>query len=339
MTRASILFLFLLCACSLELADKRACVEKFDCNAGWSCMDSMCVKDAVDADGGDGDGGDGDGDAGPPTQGLESLTLWLKADVGAMREQGKPATDGDQVRIWLDQSPRRFDASQFYVDLRPTWSEAGGPNGGAALLFDGDDDHMTLGDNFIFSEKRGMFFFLVIKSETDVPWPREASDPIVLNFGAGANDDFCLMYDVNTIGMRAASILTEYYDHTFGQHGNWVLATYQVVFKDYMRVRINGEEEGSKGAPTVERITGAEISESHIREKYAGPVTIGGQSKTLDDDNRFLTGAIAEIRIYDDALTSADRNTVECELAATYGIKLRHACGPGVAEASLDLLY
>jgi hypothetical protein len=333
MKSLSVLLLALCAACSLDLSHKRACTAQSDCNPGYQCAMNTCVRSHANQGDGDGDGdldgGTGSNDAGAYDGGArdEKLALWLRADMGVLDRDRNPAPDGELVRVWQDQSMNGFDAEQFFDDYKPTYSATGGPNGQPAILFDGGFKHFTLGANYIYSRPNasGMEFYLVIRSTKDLVEdhkvdPGHLGDSMVLSFGSGGNYDYALFYDLLNIGLRASIKQTDYLFH--GQASHWVIATYEVHFKSDIRVRINGEEVGGKEAKPVIKLTADEINEAPTREKEAGPVTIGGQSKTDNDDYRFLTGGIAEILIFDDELGPLDRDAVECELSKKYGIAL-----------------
>lgn len=86
-------------------------------------------------------------DPGLPPSSVSGLTLWLKADAGVYSDAGvTPATDGNTVQQWNDQSGGGFNFTQATAGNRPTFktsiSAAGGQNvvrfGGAT-----DNDFMT----------------------------------------------------------------------------------------------------------------------------------------------------------------------------------------------------
>jgi hypothetical protein len=309
--------LALLCGCSLDLSNKLSCTKQADCNDGWACSAGTCMR--VN------DGLDGDLDP------AKSLTLWLKADVGVLNADGMPAAPGEQIKTWQDQSGRGFDAKQIPTNYQPTfWPDGGpggGPGGGPVVAFDGVDDILSLGDNYIFSDKLGMMFFVVVRSDLQRPEPKSGvndpykTDPFLMSFGAGGNNDWALFYDFDTISFRATTTQTDYTPHTVGA-GNWTILTYQLVFKKDVRVRVNGEEVVWETAELVPRLTAEEIAESPNRRSDGGPVIIGAQSKTEATDNRYFGGAIAEIRIHDNAMYPDDRDAIECELSLAYGIPL-----------------
>ncbi len=71
-----------------------------------------------------------------------SNELWLKADRGVIRDDGQAAADGDNVRIWKDQSGNHADAQQLSSANQALFS-ANVPGGMPALGFDGANDRYT----------------------------------------------------------------------------------------------------------------------------------------------------------------------------------------------------
>jgi hypothetical protein len=291
-------------------------VERRD-DAGTEGDDAGTERDAATPD-----ASEGSRDAGSDGP----LALWLRADMGVLDLEGGPAATNGRVLRWVDQSARSFDATQDTEGARPTFAPEGGPNGGPAVVFDGTDDCLTLGANYIFSSNLGMTFFMVVRSDLQVPEPphedgASSSDPFLASFGAGSNEDWALLYDFDTVGFRAAARQVPYTAHEVGQ-GNWAILTYQLVFGQDMRVRINGEEVVWDDAVLVTQLTAAEIGEAPNRQPQAGPVVIGAQSKLEAAIHRYFGGAIAEVRIFDDALTASARDALECALSKAHGIAL-----------------
>src|SRR5690349_10327479 len=117
----------------------------------------------LDADTPDSRDASDDAASGEPA-GDARLALWLRADRGVLDAQGEAVAANGRVLRWVDQSARGFDATQEIDGEKPTFVAEGGPKGGPALVFDGTDDCLTLGANYIFSDKLGMTFFLVVRS-------------------------------------------------------------------------------------------------------------------------------------------------------------------------------
>lgn len=69
-----------------------------------------------------------------------SMGVTLIAEFDASRgcevSAGVPATNGQTIQFWRDQSGNSRDASQATAGLRPQWFATAGPNGRPAVLFD-----------------------------------------------------------------------------------------------------------------------------------------------------------------------------------------------------------
>jgi hypothetical protein len=72
-----------------------------------------------------------------PAQNITGPRLWLKADEGAYTNNGiNLATDGQTIQQWNDRSGNNFHATQADASKRPTW-QLNAFNGKPALWFDG----------------------------------------------------------------------------------------------------------------------------------------------------------------------------------------------------------
>jgi hypothetical protein len=109
--------------------------------------DAPATDDASAGAGGGGTGGSGSGPFDAPTDPIdptvptEGLLLWLRADRGVTVEEGR-------VSEWADQSAQHANAFQKTLELRPRLSSGGG-FGRPTLEFDGTDDFLSLPSGFV----------------------------------------------------------------------------------------------------------------------------------------------------------------------------------------------
>jgi hypothetical protein len=322
-------------ACSLDTGKKLGCRSNHDCEQGLICSPArQCV--APDADGGvkDQDAGAADdaGDKGTDAGMATAPTIWLRADLGVNPFDGK-------VYSWADQSPTgAYPALQTEKAWCPTFDAKGGPTGGPAVRFDGDDDHMIFGGKRLYSTKGGMTFFAVVRSDDARSLGTAGTDPMLLDFGAAGGADICLFYDYQSIGLRAPdsaappecaadtdTIGVGPSNHTPNK-GKWAIATFEIIFKDQLRVRLDGMEIDHHAAPNLTELTAKEVPASDQREDCVGPITLGWQAKLQATGLRNLSGALAELRAYTTSLSEAERDAIECALSKTYKLSLLHAC-------------
>ncbi len=250
---------------------------------------------------------------------LASLRLWLDADrvIGL--------ADGAAVTTWNDASSSGYtaDASDAGCTVDPTFLSAA-LNGRPAVRFSGlDQECLTLGSNFIFSTNDGLTMAAVLSSTV----LSGTSNDFVLDFGNFLPNGFGMYFRANGGGAYFS-----------GAHGGVHLPTVfsrtsgsPVVLAG--RVRFGGEQvfrlDGSVEARTfnsLSALSATEIFASSTRMAASGPVTIGGQSQTTSESDRFLAGDLAQIVVYDRALSDAELGALECFFAERYAVALAFAC-------------
>lgn len=119
-------------------------------------------------DAGSPDEGGAPGNAGMPGSGgapqdpisHDSLVYWFSAD------QGVTTTGGGAVSKWLDRSGNDRNAVQLSGGSRPELGTFGGGSA-PALVFDGDDDYLSL-PPLVSSFEDGLTFFAVARASADV---------------------------------------------------------------------------------------------------------------------------------------------------------------------------
>ena len=231
-----------------------------------------------------------------------NLRLWLDGkDINGNGTYNSNYIEGKQTTTWHDKSGFKFHASQSNVSDKPLFSEGGG------LLFDGISDHLTLGSNFLFSENDGMTIVVsAINSEKN-------STGFLYHFGNLAQQ--CVV-----LGSTSTSV----YAGTSTNHGGIIekypinetknmISSFVIRFNDSQSVYSNQSLIGTENI-SLTSLSDSTISNSAIRSNDSGPITIGGQSKTHKQQNRFFEGIINEVIVFDTALSTLELKTVESYL-------------------------
>lgn len=227
-----------------------------------------------------------------------SLELWLDAS-----DSGTLTRDDQAVTQWADKSSNGFDASAFVYEaplLGPTTV-----NGRAALSFSSDvfqTAALTL---------NGVSSFVVLKEA-----PNAAGDRVFLELSAStlANDGYWMNTGNATVGSgsRVNGATNDVFVPTSADSvwdtGAAMLAEVHVDAAGPVTLYANGAVDAQN--PTAN--TGAIGSDI----LYIGARPFGG----LD-----YTGAIAEIIIFDDIISDADRYSVQRYLSNKYGIEMDSA--------------
>lgn len=226
----------------------------------------------------------------------EGLSLWLKADAGVT------ADAAGAVSAWVDQSGKGNDAAQTDATLSPT-VVTNALNAKPVLRFDGTDDYLEVADSDSLSSGPDITSFFVIKF-----------------------DDFATFRAVWAKTSANLPGATDYY----AVPGTGIPRLY----------RGNGTSSGLgsfDGAPLRAGtffVAGFGIEGNQASHFFADQVTVSGTltADAADADTPLLIGTradfvtrlkgdIAEILIYDRALTAADRTLVVDYLAKKYDIQ------------------
>jgi hypothetical protein len=246
---------------------------------------------------------------------LGNPTLWLRADAIT------GFADNAALTTWTDSSTSGFNAAPSAVANRPTY-RLDEVNGLPTVYFDGVDDHVHLGANYIYSASGGIALIAVMNSVTD------RAIPLFYDFGQIGSANYGFGYDLNTMGVFTpvgafGGVQTT---AAHAQGNAYVIFSGEIVFSSEQRVRINGSGAPTTAAITTAQLTNPEIDQSPTRAAGAGPVTIGQQSKTTLQAGRNLNGNIAELFVIIGGLTSTQRERVECYLSQKYNIAIAHGC-------------
>ena len=242
-------------------------------------------------------------DSGPtPSLGVTAaLQLWLKADAGVTT-----GLNGG-VLAWEDQSGKGNNATSLDEGLSPTVS-AGAINSLPALHFDGVDDHLVVADSPSVSITGDLTTFFVVKMEDFATfravWGKTAGPsgnlPAPTDFYALPSSGIPKVYrgdgTANNIG---------FVDGTSALHaGQFDLVGFSIAGAALTHY-LNGQRNGGGTVPTATADADT-------------PLYIG----TRHDQFTRLKGDLAEVLIYDAALSDADRHSVQVYLAGRYGMPL-----------------
>jgi hypothetical protein len=232
---------------------------------------------------------------------LNGCALWLRADAGVV-------TSGGKVTTWQDQSDNNRNASQGIVDYQPTKVDSG-LNGHPVIRFDGSNDGLSLGNiGSAFPIAATLFVVSTIRDN---------------------------MYNLVTTDQGTTSSNPRDYTDT------WWRFDWQTTCSSPGMFRSAGNRIGNymPGPNSGAHVFAVESSSSKwemwidgFSGGVAGAAYGGGDEYRIgmpDDtpaptgtgqDWKYLNGDIAEIIIYNRALTEAERNQVGFYLSDRYGL-------------------
>ncbi len=227
---------------------------------------------------------------------ITGCVLWLKADEGVV-------TNGSSVASWLDQSGQGHDLSQLTVSNQPLFVQ-NVVGGKPVVRFDTNNQYLTRGDALGFTGNAAMSVFMVI--EADDGALRRA-----LHLG-------------NTNGANGQSIAFATDSSFRYNNGNRIFANDPMngafgigawrteADEPYGEGRFfkNGDEKGQTGS----------TNPGNLKNLADGETLVGqGRGNNTTFNDRFL-GDIAEIIVYDRALSNVELNQVGYYLEQKYGL-------------------
>jgi hypothetical protein len=233
---------------------------------------------------------------------IQGLLLWLKADAGTFQDSAKTtgaASDGDVVGAWVDQSGSGNDATQATSDNKPLL-KLNIANGRSVCRFDGSNDFLTSSLDLSLSASDDLTIFAVVN-----PTATAALKDIVGNLNDSApNQGLTVRHDIDeklafftrVSAGNVTTVTAAVADTNFVLGVAKLDSGTQTLYK-------NGASEGS-GAQR--NMTG------HDTTLYIGKNRASGAGD--------YAGDMAEILIYNSALSDKNRASVEGYLNARYAI-------------------
>lgn len=230
---------------------------------------------------------------------IAGLQLWLKADAIT------GLNDGDALTTWTDSSTNGRDVTQAASGEKPTY-KTGIINGQPVVRFDGGDVLVNAAAQLIL---RTRSVFVVLQGNVDGAYLG------VLSIYPATGDDNAradgIVYHVSANLHWFAAEGGPNYSVAAPGAGATPLAIYCDVAATTGTLYVNGASVATDATFTTFNVASA------------GGFAVGGRflSGALSASYRF-NGDIAEIIIYDSALSDANRQAVEAYLSAKYGIAL-----------------
>lgn len=219
---------------------------------------------------------------------LPGLRAWYKADAIT------GLADGDPVATWPDSGPNGYDLTQATAAKRPVWRATGGPGGKPAVRGDGVDDVLRTATVALWTG--GITVFIVAKGGAATP----------------ASDYWLATTDGNNQAIIAgweASGMVEYYDLPRTNVGTSDAVTFAVYEFYDLGTGAAGSAAGLKNGTVTETAAGS----SRLRGDRMSAFAAGLETDFADVD-------IAEVIVYQEGKSDADRSSVRNYLASKYGI-------------------
>ena len=232
---------------------------------------------------------------------ISGLQLWLDATVGlydATTGGSEVTTDGSAVARWEDQSGNGYDVTQGTAANQPALKTSI-LNGKNVLRFDGSNDVLSNASNFAISGGSNRSVFTVFNRATTalsviVGWGSAGGSAGV---SAQYSSEYFLRFTSTTKGYTNQSGIDDWIIWSVIASGD-TLADYDAFF--------NG---GSAATPNSTQSTSTTLNTA------ASALYIGRGPAT-----GFANGDLAEVLIYDSALSTSDREGVRDYLNAKWAV-------------------
>lgn len=231
---------------------------------------------------------------------ISGLTFWLKADSLALG-------DGAAVTSWSDSGPNGLTVSQGTGSKQPAYRLTGAPNNRPAVQFDGGDvlsRASVVGSSLISSNQ--CHVFIVQKQDgshaNNIPLCWFVSSTNLFEMLATFGNTIFFDFGNRTAGQGRISV---------AQPGGW---------DDTWRL-VQGIREAPDSGTARIRDQGSELTNGAVTQtnSTAGSGTLRVGADETESSSTF-SGYIAEILIYNVALSAANRTLIEAYLNARYSL-------------------
>lgn len=220
---------------------------------------------------------------------IAGLKLWLKADTGVYKDAGITlAVEGESAQQWNDQSGNANNVTQATAAARPIY-KINIINGQPAVRFDGSDDRMAAS-------------FALVQPTTVFIVGKKANTTQHGYFVDGITATGLILSDNNAVPVSSSVW------RLYAGSGVETAITIDTSFHVFGGI--------ANGASSLISVDGATTS-GNAGASNANGITLGSIGS---QDAAFLNGDLAEVVIYDSALSDANRNKVESYLGTKYGI-------------------
>jgi hypothetical protein len=238
---------------------------------------------------------------------IAGLSFWLDATTGLFdaTSGGNPVTtDGSSVARWEDQSGNSRHITQTTVGARPILKTAI-QNGKNIIRFDGTDDILRRSGAFVHAQGAATIF-VVVSANTAVNNRR------LMNEGRTANTTSLYMPIIST-NATLFQVLYRLDNNTIPLNN----VSFGTAFNGTGFKLVCALDSGTNFAGFINKVT------TNNQNYTRGTVTldtfaIGGWAANVERD--FFPGDVAEVVIYNTALGTTDRQSVENYLYSKWGI-------------------
>lgn len=270
------------------------------------------------------------------------LKLWLKADTGLFSDAGcstPVVTDGDPVGCWKDQSGNGLNVTTTANSARPKY-RVNRINGKPAIDYDGGNDRLSTTATQLFATGSSPLSVITVFRTSDYSSPKylinqtaptACTNGFELGYdtGIGASfGNFGLSKGCNNATIAPANTVLQ---NTFYMMGTFLDSAGNSpanvsIFKDGLTQSLSNDNSGYVNAGSY--------------NTTAAPIDIGARFDSASSAfTNFHKGDIAEVIIFQRALTTAERQELECYLGDKYAISVPQCSQTITFDALGDKTY
>ncbi len=258
-----------------------------------------------------------------------NLRWWLKANEGVYTNNGfTAASDGQLVQQWSDQSLAFNHARQTNNTHKPVY-RTNQINGYPSLHFAGDNFITALAAAGIAGNE-SFNFFIVLKQHSylNTGTITDGYGTFIVDRATEVEQLMSLkIVDSNKFGYQkrnnAGGNLEGPQSATPAPIGTFSIVTFFRNYNSNYGIYIDGRLDVT--------------TTNNVNDQINGPVIQLGRHAV--NANQGLDGEIAEVIVYDDALTSAERKRIESYLAIKYGITLDQTTLTNYTRSNGNVIY
>lgn len=241
--------------------------------------------------------------------------LWLKADAGTNTAPGTPATNGQTVTTWVDQSGYMNDAVQNTAAYKPTLI-TNALNGKPVLRF---NNNLLVTPSIDLSSIDKVDMYVVYKSSNlNGTWE------VIVENGPNFNTTPGFLFADNT--QPAYAYKGMYVGNSSGNNANYNIKDYPFKANTFKVVNSSFDRAATAANEVNLRINGVNctLNEQYYGTDYTGnyfnqPFYIGNRGSSIGADP--LIGDVAEIIVYNRNLSLSEKQAVESYLNTKYNIQ------------------
>ena len=226
---------------------------------------------------------------------IAGLKAWYKADEGVLNASDLPASDGEAVKTWQDQSGNGHDLTQANALYRPTFDEVNTNfNDESTLSYNGVNNLLSTTDAISSSTDT---VFVVFRHELNTIGTAKR----LMENGSFSGRSFIFQPPSNASATTLVTYSGGSFVNNFSTIRNvtyYASATFTASRSDYY---VNGNLKGS----------------NNVGNTFNSGLYVGGNAVPT---SQAFDGDIAEVIYYNAELSSEDRQIVEAYFSSKYGI-------------------